>query len=776
MPTRTADLPDLIKFGEDFELDVRGYELRSAGVSLKLKPIQMELLLLLVQHRGALVTREQIVERIWGKGVFLDTDNSINGAISRIRQVLRDDPEQPRFVQTITGKGYRFIAPVVAQLIAENQSLPPLVIEESPPPVARRMWPWVILGTAILLVAIGLYTARIWSRATVSKLTEKDTIVLADFVNTTGDPVFDDALKQALSVVLTQSPFLNVASDVQVREMLRRMGRTPNDQLTREVAREVCLRMGGKAILVGSISSLGSHYVVGLQALGCASGDMLATGQAEAANKESVLKALDGVASQVRGKVGESLSSLQKYDFPVDTTTQSLEALKAFSMGQRALRERGEVEAIPFFRQAIQFDPDFALAYTTLGRAYEDLGEDSEAVEDFTKAYDLRNRLSERERYYITTLYSETVTGDMERAKEAGELWVQAYPRDGVAREKLGTVYGDLGEYEKANVQVQEALRLDPESIINVSNSVTTAAALNRLDEAQRTLETAQARGLDGPVIHENIYPLAFLRGDRAEMERQVAWAAAKGDTEYLLFAEHSDTEAYYGRLRKARDFSRRAVESATRHEAKETAALCEMSAALREMEMGNVSRARQGVRAALSLVPSRDVKVLAALVLAKSGDAARAKALARELENKNPFNTLIKFYWLPTLKASLEVHAGNPQTALSLLQIAAPYELRQTSVSNASMYPAYIRGQAYLLERNGSAAAAEFKKLLDHRGIAQNSILGALSLLQLARAEVMTGDLGSARKQYSDLLSLWKGADPDIPIVKQAKAEYAKL
>jgi len=373
-------------------------------------------------------------------------------------------------------------------------------------------------------------------------------------------------------------------------------------------------------------------------------------------------------------------------------------------------------------------------------------------------------------------LYHETVTGDMERAKETGDLWTQAYPRDGVAREKLATVYAELGENEKANMQAQEALRLDPESTINVFNAVVGAASLNRMDEAQRTLETAQARGLDGPVIHESIYPLAFLRGDSAEMERQVAWAAGNGDA--ILFSQHSDTEAYYGRLRKARELFKRAVESATRDETKETAAICEIAAALREMETGNLSLARQGVRAALSLAPSRDVKVLAALVLAKSGDAARAKALTRELENKNPFNTLIKLYWLPTVKASLELDAGNPQAALSLLQIAAPYELSQTSnVSNVTnMYPAYIRGQAYLLAHNGSAAAAEFKKLLDHRGIVQNSILGALSQLQLARARVMMGDMDGARKQYGDFLSLWKDADPDIPILKQAKAEFARL
>jgi len=776
MGSGSARISGVVKFGDGFELDSLAYELRSDGHSLKMERIPMEILFLLVEHRGQLVSREQIVERVWSKDVFVDTDNSINAAIRKIRQALKDDFEQPRFVQTVTGKGYRFIAPVIEPPVAETQSPAQRVIEERLPLVAQPVRMWAIVGAASLLVAIGLYASRIWNRAAIPKLSEKDTIVLADFVNTTGDPVFDDALKQALSVVLTQSPFLNVASDVQVSEMLQRMGRASNDPLSREVAREVCLRLGGKAVLIGSISNLGSHYVVGLQALGCAGGDMLGNSQAEATSKEGVLKALDGAASQLRGRIGESLSSLEKYDFPVDTTTKSLEALKAFSMGQRTLRESGEVRAIPFFRQAIQLDPDFALAYTTLGRAYEDLGEDGEAVEDFTKAYQLRNRLSERERYYIMTLYSETVTGDLQQARQAGEVWIQAYPRDGVAREKLGTVYGDLGQWEDANAQASEALRLDPESTINVSNSVTTAVALNRPDEAQRILERAQALGLDGPIIHEIVYPLAFLRGDRTVMEQQVAWAASKGDSEYVLLSEHSDTEAYYGRLRKARDFSRRAVESATRQDAKEAAALFEIAAALREMETGNVTLARKGVRAALALAPGRDVTVLAALVLARTGDAAHVKALARDLESKNPLNTLMKFYWLPTLKAAEGIRAGNPQTALSALQVTAPYELSQASISTAPMYPVYIRGEAYLLAHNGSAAAGEFKKLLDHRGVVQNSILGPLSMLQLARAEVMMGELEGARKQYSDFLSRWKDADPDIPILKQAKAEYARL
>lgn len=775
MASDPVRIREALRLGEDLELDLRSYQLRRSGRVLKLERIPLEVLILLVERRGQLVSREQIVERVWGKSVFLDTDNSINGAIRKIRQVLKDDPEKPRFVQTVTGRGYRFIAPVIEPIPSASPARAALV--EVPPPTARRQWPWAVSGAAILLALITVSTALIRSHAS-PKLTEKDTIVLADFTNKTGDPVFDDALKQALSVVLTQSPFLNIASDVQVGEVLRRMGHAPTDPLTRDLAQEVCVRMGGKALLTGEISSLGSHYVVGLQALGCAHGEMLASGQAEATSKENVLKALDGVISQVRGNMGESLSSLQKYDFPADTTTKSLEALKAFSMGQKALRERGEIEAIPFFRQAIQLDPDFALAYTALGRANEDIGEDGEAVEDFTKAYNLRDRLSEREKFYIATLYYETVTGDLDRAKEAGVLWIQAYPRDGIAHEKLGTVYGDLGENDKANAQCQEALRLDPESTINVSNAITSSASLNRIDEAQGILKAARSRGLDGPVIHENTYSLAFLRDDRREMERQMAWAAAQGDEEFALVADQADTAAYYGQLSKARELSKRAVESATRSEAKETAAICQIDVAVREMESGNLTLARQSVQAGRSLSSSRNVKIGIALALARIGDAAPAETLARQLEKENPSNTLIKSYWLPTLRASLELHAGNPQAALSLLQMAAPYDLSQGSaVSNEfNMYPAYMRGEAYLMAHNGSAAAAAFKKLLDHRGVVQNSILGPLSMLQLARAEVMMGDVASAHKQYGDFLSLWKAADPDIPILKQAKAENARL
>jgi Flp pilus assembly protein TadD len=645
------------------------------------------------------------------------------------------------------------------------------VIEQARP---QPRWLWSIAAGSLLVAAV-LYIARYRERSLAARLTEKDAIVLADFSNSTGEVVFDGTLKQALSVELGQSPFLNVASDLKINDTLRRMGRSPAESVTRELAREVCVRMGSRAIMLGSIASLGTHYVVGLEAMGCASGDTLAKGQAEAVNKEGVLKALDEVASQVRGKVGESLSSLEKYDFPVDTTTRSLEALKAYSMGARTVRETGEAEAVPFFQHAIQLDPDFALSYAALGTAYDNLGEKSRAAENLTKAYRLLDHLTEREKYHITAMYHADVTGDLEKEREVCELWAQTFPRDSAARSLLADVYAILGQREKALVQFEQALRLDSDSVINYGNVAVGYVALDRLNEGKATLDKAQARGLDSIIIHENLYSIAFLRGDTLEMERQVDWAAGKPGVEDQLLSQHSDTEAYYGRVQRARELSRRAVESAIRSDDRETAAMWQVNAALREVEIGNVNGARQGVEAAMRLAASRELNILAALVLTRTGDEARSRTMIKKLEAENPTDTTLKTYWLPTLKASLELQAGKPESALSLLQTASPYELGEASYIS-SMYPAYVRGQAFLMANNGTAAEIEFKKLLDHPGIVQNDILGALSRVQLARAHVIMGHGKEARNHYGDFLALWKDADSDVPILKQTKAEYAKL
>jgi DNA-binding winged helix-turn-helix (wHTH) protein/Flp pilus assembly protein TadD len=776
-----------------YEADLQGCVLTKAGLRIRLQDQPFQVLAVLLERPGEVVTREEIRQKLWSADTFVEFDDGLNNAIKKLRAALSDAADNPRFIETVPRRGYRFLAPVdfdaaatAAQPASESQTWTPggpiepvivatrnrMVVEQASP---RRALRRATVSAVILVIAAGVYATYLRRRPSTTALTEKDTIVLADFANTTGESVFTDALKQALSVDLAQSPFLNVASDERVNATLRLMGRSPSETVTREIAREVCLRMGSRAILVGSIASLGSHYVVGLEAVGCVSGDSLAKGQAETANKEGVVKALHGLASQVRTKIGESVSSLEKYDFPADTTTKSLEALKAYSMGTRTIREKGEAEAIPFFEQAIQLDPDFAMAYADLGIAYDNSGESARAAEDLAKAYSLRDKVSERERYRITAMYYSDVTGDLEQEKEICQLWTQTYPRDSTARGLLGVVYATLGQREQAAAQFREALRLNPESALGYGNVAVSYIALGRIDEASAFLEQAKTRGLDGLIIHENQYSIAFLRGDAVEMERQVAWAAGNPGVEDQLLSQHSDTMAYHGRLATARELSRRAVESAIRGGDKETAATWEINAAMREMETGSLPLAQQGARAALSLASTRDTKVAAALILAGSGDVAQAKALISELENGNPSNTILKAYWLPTLKASLEVRSGHPQEAVSLLQIVAPYELGEAAYI-FNMYPAYLRGQAYLATHDGAAAAAEFKKLLDHPGIVQNDILGALSRLQLARAKAMMGDKDGARNRYKDFLSLWKDADPDIPIFEEAGAEYTKL
>ena len=647
------------------------------------------------------------------------------------------------------------------------------------PVAGRKLWrvlvpAGVILATA--LIAGGLYW-RSRSAAPVANaapLTERDTVVLADFTNTTSDPVFDGTLKQALAVDLEQSPFLNILSDRKVGETLRLMGRQPSDRITQDVAKELCVRTGSKAILAGSISNLGSQYVIGLEAAACSTGDTLAKEQAEAASKEGVLKALGTAATSLRAKLGESLASVQKFDVPIEVTTPSLEALKAYSMAITTSRTKGDAEAIPFVKRALELDPNFAMAYTYLGVAYSNLGQASLASENASKAYSLVDRVSERERYRISAFYFQFVTGELEKATEAYELWAKSYPRDFVPYGNLVTIYSALGQYEKAVAQQEEALRLEP-NLVGYANLASLYINLNRPAEAQATIEQAQAHNLDALIIRSYIYALAFLRGDTPEMERQVAWAAGRPGEEDQMLATQADTEAYYGRLTKARDFSRRARDSAVRAGAKETAALWQAIAAAHEAELGNAAAAKQGATAALDLAPGRDVKVFAALALARAGDTGRARTIVEELKKSNPLNTLLKVYVFPTLEGTIAVNQGNSAQAVTLLEAAAPYELGGTS-SLGAVYPAYVRGQAYLAEHNGLAAESEFQKLLDHRGIVQNYLLGALAHLQIGRAYAMAGDTAKAKSAYQDFLGLWKDADPDIPILKEAKAEYAKL
>ena len=639
---------------------------------------------------------------------------------------------------------------------------------------------WKLIGTAAAVVVVLLAGGLYWrSRSAVpdakaAVLTEKDTVLLADFNNKTGDAVFDDALKQALAVQLQQSPFLNVLSDRKIEDTLRLMGQPPTQHVTREIAREICIRTGSKATVLGSISNLGGQYVIGLNAVGCNSGDTLATEQEQAASKQDVLKALGQAATALRTHLGESLATVQKFDVPVEATTPSLEALKAYSMGVMTQRRKGDAEALPFFKRAIELDPNFAIAYAAMGVAYGNMQQRTLSIQYATKAYDLRDRVSDREGYRITAFYYDSVTGENEKAIQAYELWAKSYPHDMVPHGNLGTLYTNVGQYEKALSEELEAQELE-HARVGYANLASIYLCLNRLDDMEKTFQDAQANGIDGIDIRQQKYAVYFLRGNPQGMEQQVTWAAGRPGEEDAMLSNQSDTEAYYGRLLRARDFSRRAVDSAARADSKETAGIWEANEALREAEFGNTADAKKEVDSALRLSQGRDVKVMSALALARAGDSARAKSLADDIEKAAPTHTVLKIYFLPTIRAAAEISKDNPAQAVVDLEPTVPYDLATPGPIN-SLYPAYVRGLAYLAAHNGTAATAEFQKLYDHPGIITNLPIGALARLGMGRACVLSGNASKAKAAYQEFLSLWKNADPDIPILKQAKAEYAKF
>jgi serine/threonine protein kinase/Tfp pilus assembly protein PilF len=641
--------------------------------------------------------------------------------------------------------------------------------------ITRTGTRWKAAISVALAVATVVAAAYFYFNRT-PNLTDKDTIVLADFNNKTGDAVFDDTLKQALLVALEQSPFLNAISDRKVSDTLQMMGRPQNERVSMDVGREICLRTGSKAVLGGTISSLGSSYLIDVNAVACGNGDILAKEQAEANSKEEVLKVVSRISASLRRKLGESLPSVQKFDVPVEVTTSSLEALKSFSLGMTTLRERGSEPSAGFFKRAIELDPNFPMAYAMLSVTSANTGQASLAMEYASRAYSLRDHATELENLIISGLYFRG-TGDIEKQMQTLQLWEADYPRESRPHNNLGACEAELGRHENALSEFKEAFRLDPNSMTHYSNLGMSYLHVNQLEEAKDTFDQASAHNLDGGWLRQGIYFLAFLHGDDSQMQQQVSWAAGKRGEEGLLLSTESDTEAYYGRLNKARDFSRQAVGSAVRSDSKEIAALWKASAALREAELGETSFARQGAKAALGLSSGRNVKIVAALTLARIGDASQAKGIAEELRKDYPTNTLIKLYWLPTINAALHLNANNPTAALMELEAAAPYELGvPPPMQTGTLYPVYLRGQAYLLAHNGSAAVTEFQKLLGHRGIVLNFVTGALAKIQIGRAYAISGDIAKAKAAYQEFLTLWKDADPDIPILKQAKAEYAKL
>jgi eukaryotic-like serine/threonine-protein kinase len=637
-------------------------------------------------------------------------------------------------------------------------------------PVGNR-WKAPVAAT-LVIVALAAASYIYFHRA--PKLTVKDMVVLADFTNTTGDAVFDGALRQGLAVQLEQSPFLNVVSEAQMQQTLKLMGQPGDAKVTSDVARELCQRTQSAAVLDGSIASLGSKYVLGIQARNCHTGDVLAEEQTTADSKEQALKALDGAATKLRAKLGESLSSVQKFDTPLQqATTSSLEALQAYSMGRKTMVGKGDsAAAVPFFSRAIQLDPKFAMAYASLGTAYSNLAEMDLAADNTKKAYELRGRVGDRERFYIESHYFQFGTGDLGGALRVYEVWAQTYPRDVGPRTNLATVYTLLGNYDKSLAMATEAVRISPEDSQVYADLVTSYIYLNRLDQARATALEAQAKNLDSPDLRLYLYVVAFLQGNADGMRQQVALAAGEPGVEDSLLSNEADTAAYFGHLRTAREFSRRASASAEHAAEKETAAGYEVNAALREALFGNAGEARKRSQAGLALSTDRDTQYGAAMALGFAGDGPGAEALAHHLAEQFSEDTAVQYCYLPTIRALLALSRKDSFKAIELLQVASPYELGTAG----GLYPVYVRGEAYLVSRQSGEAATEFQKILDHRGIVQNAPIGALAHLGLARAYAMSVDTAKARAAYENFLALWKDADPALYILKEAKAEYAKL
>ena len=635
--------------------------------------------------------------------------------------------------------------------------------------------PWkvtllVALTAAVLAVGGYFYLHR------PAKLTEKDTIVLADFDNSTGDAIFDGTLKTALNVSLRQSPFLNVLSEGEVSKNFQLMSRPTGTKLTPEVARELCQRAGSKAYIGGAIGSLGSRYVLELKAVNCRSADTLAEEQVTAASKEQVLDTLGHAASKLRGELGESLATVKRFDVPLqEATTASLEALKAYSLEH--------------YQRAIELDPNFAMAYRAAGNDYMSRGEPGRASEYFTKAFQLRERVSEPEKLSIAASYYENVTGELDKSVQTLQEKIEDYPETPTPYYRLSDVYATQGQFEKAVEAMRQFMRFSPSPWDAFENLADYDLALQRFDETRQIIRDAQARKIDDEQIRFALYALAFLASDSAAMAEQQQWFLSKPEFEHEGLSLASDTEAYSGHLGKAQELTKRAVDSAIRADNKEVGAIWQAIGAQREAAYGNAKEARQEAAAAFKLVPtSKGVAAEAALAFAMAGDTARAESLAQDLGKRYPLGTQMQSFWLPAIQAQLALNRKNPALAVNRLQAASPpIEFGSIPLINIScLYPTYVRGEAYLAAGQGKESAAEFQKILDHSGIVWNCWTGALAHLGVARANALQArtsqgaDADSARVRalaaYKDFLTLWKDADPDIPILKQGKAEYAKL
>jgi tetratricopeptide (TPR) repeat protein len=651
-----------------------------------------------------------------------------------------------------------------------------LTVRDQAPATARARWTVAAAAaTAVALVAAGY----VFYPRQAAALTDKDTIVLGDFTNTTGDAVFDDTLRQGLAVQLQQSPFLSLISEERIRSTLQLMNQPADARLTPDIAQGVCVRTGSAAALEGSITALGSQYVLGLRATDCTTGDILADEQAQAARKEEVLSALGQIATRFRTRVGESLATIEKHSTSLaEATTPSLDALQAYSAAMKVFITP---KRLTLLQRAVELDPEFAMAHAHVGFSLSTRGESALGRESLLKAYQLRHRASDAERFYIETVYDRDVTGNLERERLTLETWAQSYPRDPTPHNLLaGLALTGTGQYEQTLAETEKAIAMDPDYPPPYSNRALNLLRLNRLDDALLTVTRATERKLERDDFLLVPYFVAFLKGDGENLRRTATMARMNPSTEDMISHIEALALARSGQLQDARRMSAIPVEIAQRAGQRERAALFEAGRAVWEAFYGNAAAARRSAGKALALGTNREVDYAAAFALALSGDLPQSRALAEDLAREFPEDTSVQFMYLPTLRALFSLNAGDPAAAMQALQIASRYDLAFGRVGLVGhfggLYPIYVRGVAYLAARQPAEAAAEFQRILDHRSIVLVDPMDALARLQLARALVLSGDAAKARSAYNDLFTLWKSADADIPVLEQARAEYARL
>jgi DNA-binding winged helix-turn-helix (wHTH) protein/tetratricopeptide (TPR) repeat protein len=769
-------IKELYEFGP-FRVDPDKQMLLRDGEFIALTPKTFQLLLVLVRHSNVTVTKDELMKTIWPDTFVEETNLTRN--VFALRKALGEG-EHNRYIITVPGQGYRFAEDVrlVAErelsVVAATSSTVRVKVEE------RSLGRWILLGAVVLLIVTAAIFPLFWRHTKV--LGEQDTVVLADFANSTGDPIFDGTLRQGMAVQLEQSPFLSLISEQRLQRTLALMGQSADAHLSGKTARDVCERTGAAAVIEGSIAMLGSQYVLGLSAKNCRTGDVLDEEQEQVGKKEDVLNALTLIVNKFRARVGESLATREKYSTPLaEATTPSLEALKAYSAGWQIHAVHGAEAALPFFRQAAEIDPQFAMAHASLGRIYADLDQHDLAAASIARAWQLRDRAGDPEKFFISANYETLVTGNLEAARQTCEAWARAYPREARPHHGLaGIVNKAAGRYEDALVEARKAIELEPDFWVGYYSLGVNNVYLGRLEDGESALRAATARGLDADEFIMLAFDIAFLKGDEAGLEHEAARARARPGGENWMSVREALVAAYSGHLQEARIISHRAVLQAQQAGQSERASVWAAGAAVREALFGNKKAAVEWAHSALKLSHDREVEYDAALVFAISGDSPHAQALADEMERTFPQDSSVRFNYLPTIRATVELNRSEPQRALELLQVAAPHELGipYSVVSGlfGALYPIYVRGLAYLAANKPAEAATEFHKVLDHRGIVVSDPIGALAHLQLARAYAVVGNKATAKSAYQDFLSLWSEADVDIPILRQAQAEYAKL